>query len=79
MAARELAAIALPFASLSLQPMVVASPLSAIVSVIGDPVLALASLSSEVKALHSGPESIIRSLITHPQEVQILSPRDVSS
>jgi hypothetical protein len=49
------------------------------VNVIGDPVLALAFLSSAVKARHSGPVSKILSLITQPHEVQICSPREVSS
>ena len=79
MAARLFAAIARPFASRSLQPIVVARPLSAMVKVIGEPVLALAFRSSAVKALHSGPVSRTRSLTTQPHDVQMFSPRVRSS
>ena len=63
-----------PLASLSVFEIIVASPLSCFAREVGDPVLALFSCSSMVKARHSDLISSDFSVITIPQLLQTTSP-----
>ena len=63
-----------PEASLFMGLIIVAKPISCMVSEVGAPVLALLPLSSCVNALHSGPDSCDFSDTTNPHLPQNFSP-----
>src|SRR5271157_4893759 len=69
----------LPDASLSIEPMTVARPISCMARLDGIPVCARSSFSSDEKARHSGPSSAIFSFTTYPQLLQKSSPPAVST
>src|SRR5881409_798798 len=77
--ARFRVGIDFPYESLFFHPIVVESPLSWIVYVIGAPVRARFSPCSTSNARHSGPWSIIWSVSTSPHSSQISSPRSLSN
>jgi len=62
-----------PYASLSFQSIVVVSPLSCIVSVMGAPTRDFDCRSEWLNARHSGPRSMLRSSRTSPQSSQTSS------
>src|SRR6056297_2587356 len=63
-----------PYASLSRQSMLVESPLSCIVLVVGAPTRLFSSFSRESNARHSGPRSTESASTTSPQSLQTVSP-----
>ncbi len=68
----------LPEASLLMGLIMVASPMSCIVSEVGAPVLARSPCSSDTNDRHSGPVSCSFSVITNPHRGQNVSPDSLS-